>query len=131
MERLLEFVKNKKKILLLAIISLICFLYIFFSVILKITQFSIIALLFIIGIGLIVYILVSIYMEYLSSKRKLTWVNSIYDDFVHMQIFLDNNNIVIEVLEGEAEKLEQLANIREFKTERLMTKNDLVKILVK
>ena len=131
MERLLEFVKEKKKILFLSVVALICLAYIFFTAVLKLNELSFITIAFIIGISFLVYIFISMYLEYISSKRKLSWVNSIYDDFVHMQIFLDNNTVIIEILEGEAEKLEQLAYAREFKTERVFSKNDLVKILIK
>lgn len=131
MEKLLEFVKNKKRVLFLVIVALFCSLYIFFAKILKLQVINFISIFFVLGISLIVYVLINMYVEYLSSKRKLAWVNSIYDDFVHMQIFLDNNDIVIEILEGEAEKLEQLAIAREFETERVLSKNDLVKVLIK
>lgn len=131
MEKLLEFVRERKKILFLCVVALICLAFIFFDKILQLNGLNFVSGAFILGTSLIVYILVSMYLEYLASKRKLSWVNSIYDDFVHMQIFLDNNNVVIEILEGEAEKLEQLAYAREFKTERIFNKNDLVKILIK
>ncbi|MBE5821756.1 MAG: hypothetical protein E7311_04115 [Clostridiales bacterium] len=131
MEKLLEFVRERKKILFLSVVALICLAYIFFAKVLKLSEISFVSMAFIIALSALVYILISLYLEYLSSKRKLSWVNSIYDDFVHMQIFLDNNDVVIEVLEGEAEKLEQLAYAREFKTQRVFNKNDLVKILIK
>ena len=131
MEKLLEFVRERKKVLFLAVVALICLAYIFFAKILKLNEVTFVTFAFVLGIILVVYVLVAMYLEYVSSKRKLSWVNSIYDDFVHMQIFLDNNDVVIEVLEGEAEKLEQLAFAREFKTERVFNKNDLVKILIK
>lgn len=131
MEKLLNFVRERKKILFLSVIALICLIFVFINKILRLGEINVLSILFVLGLSIIVYSLVSIYIEYISSKRKLNWVNSIYDDFVHMQIFLDNNNVVIEVLEGEAEKLEQLAFAREFKTERVFSKNELVKILVK
>ena len=131
MEKFLEFMKEKKKVLFLSVVALICFVYIFFARIMHLNGINAITILFIAGISLIVYFFLSMYIEYVSSKRKLSWVNSIYDDFVHMQIFLDNNNVIIEVLEGEAEKFEQLAQARELKTERIFNKNDLVKILLK
>ncbi len=131
MEKLLRLVKERKITMFLCWVVLVVLLYAFFAKVIFITEVTALQILFVVGVSIIVYLSIVITLEYLSSKKKLLWVNSIYDQFVHMQIFLDNNNVILEVLEGECEKVEQLAAVRSFQTERISNKNDLVKILVK
>ncbi len=131
MDKLLEFVKNRKWEMLIYWILVFVLLYIFFAKIVFTIEISKIHIIFVIGISIIVYTALVLTMQYKSSQNKLNWVNSIYDQFAHMQIFLDNNNLILEILEGELEKLEQYANAKSFKLERISDKNDLVKVLVK
>lgn len=67
----------------------------------------------------------------IDSNNKLKWISSISDQFVHMQIFLDNNKLIIEILEGEFENLQKLAMVRGFEIEKIAEHNELIKVLVK
>lgn len=131
MDKLLELVKNRKWEMLIYWILVFVLLYIFFAKIVFTIEISKIHILFAIGISIIIYTALVLTIQYKSSQNRLMWVNSIYDQFVHMQVFLDNNNLILEILEGELEKLEQYANAKSFKLERISDKNDLVKVLVK
>lgn len=131
MEKLLELVRKRKWEMLIYWIIVFVLLYVFFAKIILTIEISKIHILFVIGISIIVYTALVLTLEYKSSQKKLSWVNSIYDEFAHMQIFLDNNNLILEILEGELDKLEQYASSKSFKIERISDKNDLVKVLVK
>ena len=130
MERLLGLVKRRKWEMLIYWIIVVLLLSMFGAKIfcVSITKLKII---FAIGIAIITYMTLILTMQYTLSQKKLKWVNSIYDQFMHMQIFIDNNNLVLEILEGEMDKLEQYAIPKSFKLERISNKNDLVKVLVK
>lgn len=131
MEKLLELVKNRKWEMLIYWIIVFILIYVFFAKIIFTINISKIHIAFVVGISIIVYTALVLTLEYRLSQKKLMWVNSIYDEFAHMQIFLDNNNLILEILEGELDKLEQYANAKSFKIERISDKNDLVKVLVK
>lgn len=131
MEKLLEVVRKRKWEMLIYWIIVFILLYAFFAKIVLTIEISKIHILFVVGISIILYTALVLTLEYKSSQKKLSWVNSIYDEFAHMQIFLDNNNLILEILEGELNKLEQLASVKSFKIERISDKNDLVKVLVK
>ena len=55
MEKLLEFVRERKKILFLVVVALICLGYIFFARVLQLEGINLISIAFIIGISVVVF----------------------------------------------------------------------------
>ena len=96
MEKLLELVRNRKWEMLIYWIIVFILIYVFFAKIIFTINISKIHIAFVVGISIIVYTALVLTLEYRLSQKKLMWVNSIYDEFAHMQIFLDNNNLILE-----------------------------------
>lgn len=130
MDKLSNFVKENKFVMCICWIVIVCLMFLFFAKIFSHTVTSI-QIVWVIGISLVVYWAVMFTLIYKDSNNKLKWVSSITDQFVHMQIFLDNNILIIEILEGELETLERLAQIRGFKVERIAEYNGLAKVIIK
>ena len=107
-----------------------CLIFLFFANIFS-HAVTYIQVIWVCAISLVVYWAIVFTLTYYDSKNKLKWISAISEQFVHMQIFLDNNTLVIEILEGELENLEQAARIRGFKIERISEHNGIVKVIVK
>lgn len=130
MEKLKEFVKDNKALMCMCWLAIVFILFLFFSKIFS-NSVTMLQIIWICGISLIIYWAIVFTLTYQDSNKKLKWISSITDQFVHMQIFLDNNTLVIEILEGEVEVLEELAKSENFKVERIAEYNDLVKVIIK
>ena len=88
-------------------------------------------ILFVTAVGLITYMAIFFTIESIAAKQKIAWINSIYDEFTHMQIFLDNNELAVEIMEPEIEKLKQYADLRAYSITKVGEEEGLVKILIK
>lgn len=130
MEKLKDFVKENKALMCMCWLAIVFILFLFFSKIFS-NSVTMLQIIWICGISLIIYWAIVFTLTYQDSNKKLKWISSITDQFVHMQIFLDNNTLVIEILEGEVEVLEELAKSENFKVERIAEYNDLVKVIIK
>lgn len=130
MQKLVDFVKENKFVMCLCWVIIICVIFVFFSNVLG-NMITIIQLMWVCGIGVVLYWAMLFTFIYLESNNKLKWISTISEQFVHMQIFLDNNVVIVEVLEGEQEVFEKQAHIRGFKTERISESNGLVKLILK
>lgn len=130
MDRLSRFVRENKIAMCLCWLIITCITYVFFSKIFY-NVVTYLQLIWICCIGLVIYWAIVFTLIYLESNNKLKWISSISDQFIHMQIFLDNNTVIIELLEGELEKLEKLAMVRGFTVERISEYNDLTKVIIK
>ncbi len=130
MDRLVRFVRENKIAMCLCWLIIICVIYVFFSRVFS-NLVTYMQLIWVCCIGLVAYWAIVFTLIYFESSNKLKWISSISDQFVHMQIFLDNNAVIIEILEGEVEKIEKLATVRNFKIEKISEYNGLVKLIIK
>lgn len=130
MEKFVDFMKENKVIMSVCWVGLVEIGNIFIQELTG-NQVTYMQMLLIGLAALVIYVAIVLVVANLESSDKLKWISSISDQFVHMQIFLDNNTLIIEILEGEVEVLEKLAMIRGFKIEKISEYNGLSKVLVK